>query len=48
MRKPKCFRMVVMPHHGEILDEFLGDLETAVGQVERGEVEAPDDLPIYK
>ena len=48
MRKPKCFRMVVMPHHEEILDEFIGDMETAVGQVRRGEVSAPDDLPIYK
>lgn len=48
MRLPKCFRMVVMPHHEEILDEFLGDMATAVKQVERGEVTAPEDTPIYK
>ena len=35
MRKPNCLRLLVMPHHEEIIAEFLRDLETVTRQVER-------------
>ena len=46
MRKPRCFRIVIMPHHAAIVDEFLGDLQAAARQAESGQVTAPD-APIY-
>ena len=37
MRKSNCVRLLVMPHHEEIIEEFLSDLEMVTRQVEREE-----------
>ena len=43
MRNPECLRFVVMPHHEEVIPEFLNNLEKVTRQVERGTTE---DEPI--
>ena len=43
MRNPECLRFIVMPHHEEVIPEFLNNLEKVTRQVERGTTE---DEPI--